>query len=447
MLKNWPQILRLALPNIVSYATMTLTMTLVLIILGHMGSLSIAIVGVVNIVMYNVWALFSGISNTINYLVAQNFGEQDMRTGVERTQIALVISFLCGTAAVIVGTVAPAAILGLLGNSEQYVEEGAFFLQLRFYAMFFVVLSAALQGFFRGIGDTKTPMFLALTGSVLTVALAYAMAYGRWGFPELGLDGAGYAFVIGEGISFAVGVYLYFVRLHPRFQTRSIKPRFKGEAKLILRESGKLGVQEFMLSIAMFIFTVFVSYLGEEALAANEVSLNIMSFGFMPAFAFASTATILVGQEIGRGRALIARRLGTDTAIIGSLFLIVIGLVQFFLSGPIAHLYTNDPAVYELAAFLIKISAFMQLFDGLLNFYAGGLRGTGDTTFLLKSSFFFSWFVFVPLAYLAIFVFDLGSVGAWIALYTYLTFFGLTIMLRYYRTDWLSLRIKKADPS
>ena len=72
--------------------------------------------------------------------------------------------------------------------------------------------------------------------------------------------------------------------------------------------------------MAMFVFTAFVTRLGTNALAANEIALSVMSLGFMPAAAFGSTATILVGQEIGKNRPFVARRMGTETAIIGSLF-------------------------------------------------------------------------------------------------------------------------------
>jgi Na+-driven multidrug efflux pump len=165
----------------------------------------------------------------------------------------------------------------------------------------------------------------------------------------------------------------------------------------------------------------------------------------MPAFAFGATATILVGQEVGRGQPLKGRRAGTDTAIMGSIFLLVLGTLEFIFAENIAMLYNNtDPAVYHTAAQLIMISAFLQLFDGFLNFYAGGLRGIGDTTFLLRTSLVVAWCLFVPLSYVLIFVFDLGSIGAWIALYSYLMVFGLTLMYRFYRTDWQHVKIKGA---
>jgi len=444
MFKNWKHILLLALPSVLSFATSTLTGTVNLIMVGHLGALIIAIVGVTNIIMYNAFAIFSGIGHTVNYLVAQNYGAGDMKKGIERTYLALAMSVVFGVIIFLVGLFFSDTILQLTGGSDELVVAGEQYLQIRFYAMAFGIVNFVFHGFLRGVGDTKTSMVLSMISSAIMVFLTYALTFGALGFPELGLKGAGIAVLAGEIIGLLGGVYVFLVRMHAKYNTRSRMKLNIAEAKLILAESGKLGIQEFSMSVTMFIFTVFVARLGTHALAANEVSLSIMSLGFMPAFAFGSTATILVGQEIGKNNPHAARRAGTDTAIIGTLFLIILGTIEFIWAGPIAHLYTNDPQVYELAAYLITISAYLQIFDGLLNYYAGGLRGIGDTTFLLRVSAILSWLLFVPLAYLFIFVLEWGSLGAWLSLYIFLTAFGLSVMIRYYKTDWLSVQIKEA---
>jgi MATE family multidrug resistance protein len=445
MTKNWKTILLLAIPSIISFASMTVTGTVSLIMVGQMGALVIAIVGVSNIIMYNAWAIFSGIGHTVNYLVAQNYGSNDMKKGIERTYIALYLTALVAVIIFIVGHFASEGILRLIGGSESKdIVSGEAYLRIRFYAMSFGILNFVFHGFFRVIGDTLTPMVLSIASNVIIVFLTFTLTFGNLGFPELGLVGAGWAFLIGEAVGLFGCLYVYFVKLHRIYHTRSKVLFDRVEAKLILQESGKLGVQEFSLSISMLIFTIFVAHLGTEALAANEIALSVMSFGFMPAFAFGATATILVGQQIGKGNPLLARRMGTDTAVLGSIFIFVLGLVEFILAEPIARMYTDDAGVYQLAGFLIMISAFLQMFDGLLNFYAGGLRGIGDTAFLLKISFVLGWFFFVPMSYLTIFVLEWGSVGAWLSLYMFLIVFGLSVMIRFYKTDWLKVQMKRA---
>ncbi|WP_053366598.1 MATE family efflux transporter [Bacillus sp. FJAT-27245] len=439
MLNNWKTILRLAIPSIASFASMTVTGTINLIMIGNLGAMAIAIVGVSNIVMYNVWALFSGIGHTVNYLVAQNYGSGDMDKGLQRTYIALLLGAIAGIFIILVGFTGTEAIFKLLGSSPEMLSQGNDYLKIRFFAMIFAIFSFTIHGFFRGIGNTRTPMAASLLANVVMIFFTYALTYGKMGFPELGLVGAAWALFIGEVVGLLFTVLMFMKKVKP-----ALMPIVRwAEAKLISIESFKLGMQEFSKSMAMFVFTAFVTRLGTNALAANEIALSIMSFGFMPAAAFGSTATILVGQEIGRRQPAIAKSMGTQTAIMGSLFIFTLGFVEFVFAEQIARIYTNEPLVFELTAKLIMISAFLQLFDGLYSFYSGGLRGIGDTTFLLRASLALAWGLFIPLTYLLVFVLDMSSYGAWIALYSYLTVCGVTIMVRYYRTDWSTISMTK----
>jgi MATE family multidrug resistance protein len=444
ILKSWYVILILALPSLFAFATQTLTGTINLIMVGDLGFVVIAVVGVSNIIMYNVFAIFSGIGHTVNYLVAQNFGANEMRKGMQRTYLALTVSVGVGLIIALAGWLASGAVLKLTGGSADLVATGGAYLELRFYAMSFGIISFVFHGFFRGVGDTRTSMIVSIVSNVLMVGLTYSLTYGHWGFPNMGIVGAGYALLIGELVQLLICLAMFWGPMHKRFRTREFpKPDWQ-ELRLIYRESGKLGLQEFSMSVSMYIFTVFVLTLGDLAAAANEVALSIMSFGFMPAFAFGSTATILVGQEIGQGNPKLAKAVGTNTAILGTIFLVALGTAELIWAEPIARLYSDDPGVYKLAAHLIQISAYLQLFDGFYNFYAGGLRGIGDTTFLMRSSLVLSFCMFVPLTYLFVMVLDWGSVGAWLALYSFLVALGLAVMTRYYRTDFDLVRMKEA---
>lgn len=442
---NWKTILALAIPSIASFAAATVTGTINLIMVGKLGALAIAIVGVTNIIMYNIWALFSGIGHTINYLVAQNYGSSTMKIGVERAYVGLYLSIAAGVMIFLTGIFFSDDLLALMGVSPEFIRQGSGYLTLRFFAVIFSIFVFVFHGFFRGIGDTKTPMVTSIIGNVLMIFFTYTLTYGQLGFPKYGLIGAGFAVLLGEAVVALLSAIVFFVLLHKKYETRR-KVRFKrSETKLILSESSKLGAEEFSKSIAMFVYTVFVARLGTEALAANEIALSVMSFGFMPAFAFGSTATILVGQYIGRGEPIVARQMGTETAVIGSIFIFLLGIVEFIFAKPIISMYTDEAEVIQLAVTLIKISAFLQLFDAMFNFYAGGLRGIGDTTFLLKISVLLGWFFFIPLAYLLIFTFSFNSIGAWLSLYTFTMVLGTGVMIRYYRTDWLSIKMKSTD--
>ncbi|MDB4866222.1 MAG: efflux family protein, partial [Cohnella sp.] len=181
------QILRFAIPSIATFSSMTFTGLLVLMIVGKLGAAAIAVVGISNIIGYNLWASFSGVQASINFLVAQNYGSNNIRLGNQRMQIALLITALQGLVLFAGSFVLPYVILHVMGSNETILSLGTPYLQLRMLALIFTMFNTVFYAYMRAIGDTRTPMTISLINSALVVSLTYAMAYGAFGFPKLGL--------------------------------------------------------------------------------------------------------------------------------------------------------------------------------------------------------------------------------------------------------------------
>jgi len=444
---NTKRILALAIPSIATFSSMTLTGMISLVIVGHLGALAIAVVGVCNIIMYSVWAFFTGIGNTVNFLVSQNFGANDMDKANQRTQIALRISLILCLLLAVAALAAPHAILTLMGASPALIKAGVPYLRIRLFSFCSSLFTLVFMAYMRGVGNTKIPMYISIISSALLVVLTYGLTYGRLGFPQLGLQGAALAMVFSEVVGLALCIYVYLGPFARQFNTRALHSISWPETKLIVLESAKLGGMETSMSLSMFIFTMCITSLGTVALASNEIALNILSFGFMPANGFGATATILVGQEIGRNQPGKGRRLGHETSGIGVLFMALFSVVLILWREPIASLYTSDVHVSIPALSLIQVAAFVQIFDGANIIYGGGLRGAGDTTFLFRVSLLASWFVFVPLTYLLTIHWHLGTRGAWFGLCTLIVILGVANMWRFQTLTWSSLIARTAEHS
>ncbi|PZD97353.1 MATE family efflux transporter [Paenibacillus sambharensis] len=430
------RILRLAIPSIATFSSMTFTGLLVLMIVGNLGAASIAVVGIVNIIIYNLWAMFSGVQASINYLVAQNNGSGNMSEGNQRMQIALLIGAVQGVVLLAGSFVLPYGILYLMGSNEEILSLGAPYLQVRMLALIFNLFCIVFFAYMRAVGNTTIPMYLSVFNSLLIVSLTYVLAYGKLGFPDLGLQGAAWSMVIAEAVTLLLCAAVYFMGLHKKYLTRKWVPIERPQVKLMFMESIKLGVTELSNSIGMLVFTACITRLGTTAIAANEIALNILSFGFMPANGFGAAATIGVGQEIGRGNRTEARRFGIVTVYLGLVFMTFISIVFFFFALPIAKLYTPEADVYNTAISLIHLAAFVQLFTGAQIIFGGGLRGVGDTTFLSRVALVLNWCVFIPGTIILTYVFDLGQVGAWTALIGLIVLQALANGWRYLKLNW-----------
>ncbi|WP_273367445.1 MATE family efflux transporter [Alicyclobacillus herbarius] len=432
----WLQILRLALPSIATFSSMTLTGMITLVMVGRLGPGAIAIVGVSNILMYNTWALFAGLNESVNYLVSQNYGEQTMKEGNQRTQIALVLSACLSVCLVVVSFFAPHPILLVMGVNHSLAGFGTPYLQTRFLAFSFTLLTNVFYAYMRGVGDTKTPMYISVATSVLLISLTYSLTYGHFGFPALGLAGAGWSMVITEFLGFAASAVVYYGFYHDRFQTRVWQRITRAQTKLVMGESVKLSVMELSMSLGMLVFTACITRLGTDAIAANEIALNILSLGFMPANGFGMAATIAVGQEIGRGQPHAAKRVGLHTVLLGLMFMAAFSVCLWLFALPAAHIYTANVRVALLAVSLIHIASFIQLFDGAGIILSGGLRGVGDTTFLFRMSLILNWLLFIPMTIVVTSVLHWGQAGAWLALCTLIVGIAVANFWRYLSIRW-----------
>ncbi|MEH7120909.1 MATE family efflux transporter [Neobacillus vireti] len=439
------EILRLAIPSIATFSSMTVTGLLILMIVGKLGAASIAVVGITNVLMYNLWALFSGNQGAINYLVAQNYGSRNMRMGNQRMQIALILAALQAILLFVASYVIPHFILEVMGSNAAILQLGVPYVQVRMFAMMFTVFNIIFYAYMRATGDTRTPMNISLINSALVVFLTYSLAYGKFGFPNLGLQGAGWSMVAAEGITFLLNLLVYFRFLNEKYFTRSWIPIERHQVRLLLFESSKLGITELSNSMGMLVFTACITRLGTVAIAANEIALNILSFGFMPANGFGAASTVGIGQEIGKGRPLEAKRFGLVTVYLGLGFMLLISIILFVFALPVAKLYTTDSAVYLTSVSLIHLASFILLFSGSGIIFAGGLRGVGDTTFLSRTSLLLNWIFFVPCTILLTQVYHLGQTGAWTAFCSLIILQCVTNAWRYKSLNW-TLAKSKSSP-
>jgi multidrug resistance protein, MATE family len=438
-------ILRLAIPSIATFSSMTVTGLLILMIIGKLGATAIAVVGISNILMYNLWALFSGNQGAINYLVAQNFGSGNMKLGNQRMQITLILATMQAILLLMASFILPHFILEIMGSNPTIVKAGAPYVQVRMYAMVFTVFNIVFYAYMRATGDTKTPMNISLINSALVVILTYVLAYGKFGFPNLGLQGAGWSMVAAEGMTFLLNVLVYFHFLDKTYSTRSLVPIEPQQVRLLLVESTKLGITELSNSLGMLVFTSCITRLGTVAIAANEIALNILSFGFMPSNGFGAASTVGIGQEIGKGQPMKARQFGLVTVYLGLGFMALFSIFLFLFALPVAKIYTSNAAVYLTSVSLIHLASFIQLFSGGGIIFAGGLRGVGDTTFLSRTSLLFNWLLFIPFTILLTQIYHFGQTGAWTAYCSLIVLTSLANAWRYTSFHWTSARSKSVS--
>jgi len=275
------------------------------------------------------------------------------------------------------------------------------------------------------------PMVAILIGNVLNIFLNYVLIYGNFGAPAMGVEGA----AIGTMVARVFMLVLLFALMWRSKWVGELGASLKEYLKEITRYDlkkerfrayFKLGLPnavQMICEIGAFAgAAIIMGMIGEKELAAHQITINLISATFMICMGLATSATIRVGNNLGRNDAQGMRDAGISSMIQVMVFMSVCGLLLFLSRHFLPTLYIDDMEVVGIAASLFLVAALFQLSDGLQVTAIGALRGMQDVIYPTVVTFIAYICVGLPFSYLAAFHLDLGYFGVWIGL-----LIGLTI--------------------
>lgn len=308
-------------------------------------------------------------------------------------------------------------------------------------------LGAAISSFFTGRGDTFTNMMATVAGNMVNLVLDYAMIFGRWGFPEMGIDGAAWATVIAGFVSPAILLALYFSRANDRaYLTRRTFRLDRGQMGRLLA-FGLPSAFHLVLDVGSFtIFVLLVGRLGRAALASSNIALSINNLAFMPLIGMSIAASILVGQYQGRRESDVAERSGWTALKIGWVYMGTIGLSFVLFPRAYFSLFAGRGAqgvaieeVLPVGRWLLAMMATWGLMDCVNLVLSGALKGAGDTRFVMYYSVALAWGVWLGGEILILLVFGGGVLAAWAWLTVYVFLMAAGFIWRYRSGRWKSI--------
>jgi MATE family multidrug resistance protein len=435
------EVAALAAPIVITQISHTVMHVVDSIFVGRIGAAELGGMGFAGIWLWTVFCLFNGALNGVQTFVSQAHGAGQHRACGRWVWQAL-YGVVPAMALVMFGFawLAPTLLVWLVPTPDlvspvlEYVRGRPIgFVGLSFWI--------ALAAFFRGIGDTRTPLVAALVAECVNAVLAYGLVLGHLGLPRLGVAGAAVATSIAEWVGALVllGAFLR-PRIRREFVTGMVAPR-AAEIRRFLWTGAPIGGQWLLDMSSFALFTTLVARMGTASMAANQSMLSLLSLSFMQAIGIGLAATTLVGRYKG------AEDLASATRSYRSAMKLAVGLAiaiaALFLLAPeqLIGMYTSDAEVLALARPLLALGAAFQLFDALQIVASGALRGAGDTRwpFLVQTSL--AWLLRLPLAWLFAIVLGGGLLGAWYAEFVFVLALSAAVAWRFHRGAWRELRI------
>lgn len=435
-------VLKLAWPVIVENTLMTFVGMADMIMVGSLGPAAIASIGLSNSPIFFSMAAFAAISVGATALVARHIGakEPEEANVVARQSLLLAVIFSIVFTAVTLA-IAP-NIMVWMGADADVQAIGTGYIRISMSTFAFSIISMIMNGVLRGAGDTKTPMRVNIVANLVNIVFNYLLIFGHFGFPQWGVNGAAAATALSRMIGGLLVLRVLFMGKSVIHITLHDKFAFDWP---VIKRMMNVGVPAMMEQLIMrggqLLYTRIVAGLGTLAYAAHTIAMNVESLSFMPGFGFSIAATTLIGQSLGAKRPDIAERSGNESVKVGMLFMGAVGLILFFFPGVFVHLYTDDPDVTRMAIQVLRIVAISQPAMAVAFIFAGGLRGAGDTRWVMIITGASVWGVRLGLAYVLAILLDWGLLGAWVAMTVELFVRGIAVWLRYRTGHWKKIKV------
>lgn len=382
---------------------------------GHVGTTQLAAASFA-INVFHVGMLFGlGITLGITPLVGQSFNHKNPGGVGGWLKNGLLIHFI---AAVIVCILMSSVVFFMdrMGQSKEVVQAAIPFFLIHVVSLLPLMLFFSIKQFFEGVGNTKIAMIITIVANLVNLCLNYILIYGKLGFPAMGLNGAGVATLISRLIMPVIFILIILKR--PLFKVlfdSAIKARFEWEKiKRMISIGLSIGMQMVIEVLAFSIGAIMLGWISKESLAGHQVAIGMAGMTYMISFGLASGTTIRVSHAFGyRDRDELKHAVFASLHIVVA-FMSLMGILFVVLRNHLPLLFTNDPGVIKVAAGLLVVGAFFQIFDGVQVILLGALRGMADVKIPLFLAFFSYIIVSLPISYLLAFVFDFGYSGVWI---------------------------------
>ena len=432
--KYWPhyiRLLKLAMPLVLTQAGQMTVQLIDNAMVGRYGTTELAAASFANSVYVVVMLFGLGVFLGVTPLLSSARGAHDERRAASVMKSSFALSALLIPVIVLISW-ALSWIMPYMNQTEDVVRLAIPYYHTLVAAIVPFLVFTLLKQIGEGLGNTLVAMVATLLANLLNVVLNYAMIFGKFGFPEMGLLGAGYATLVSR-VAMPLVLYAGFMRLKPIRHYFVLMRAAKSTVQEVARifSVGLPIAVQLILEVSAFAFSaIMMGWMGDVPLASHQVAMGLASFTFMAANGVAMATTIRVSFQIGTRDPEGTERVSYSALQLVTTYMGLCGLGFLLFRNQLPLLFTNDPRVIDLAASLLTVAALFQLFDGLQVTCLGILRGFAD----VKAPMFIAAFSYIvvglSVSYLCAFALNLGPEGIWYGFLAGLVVAAISLSLR-----------------
>ena len=330
------------------------------------------------------------------------------------------------------------SVLMFLGQSEELSQSAHEYLRIMAFVMFPALLDVTLRCYLTGLKHTNIVLWATVSGLICKTIIGWLFVFGKFGCPELGIEGAALSTLAGTLV-----ILIFFVWHAQRYfpQHELFKNIWKPDVAA-LRRIFTLGLPiglTYLAESGLFSgVTIMVGWIGEIEVASHGIAMQIMAITFMVHLGISQIATTLIGNAYGREDSLeVLRRIGICAISMSSAFAFIIIVVFLSVPESLLSLFIDNSnpdsvAILSIGVSLMIIAACFQLTDGLQAVGLGLLRGMQDVKVPFIIALVSYWGVGFTTSYLLGIKFSYGPQGVWLGLVTGLAIASVLLLTRFW---------------
>lgn len=430
----------LTLPIFIEMLLVTLMGATDTFMLSQYADEAVAAVGVANQLITFAFLVFQIINIGTSVMCSQYIGAGKRRKMEQVTAMALLLNIAAGIIISIILSAGAPLLLGWMGLKEDLMQYGLPYMQLVGAFAFFQALHLTVSASLRSDHKAIYPMLVVMLVNIVNIFGNYALIFGHFGMPAMGVEGAAIATNISRGVA---AFTLFVVLFTKHISWNRLVIAFQASRRELLHEMHNLmriglpsAGENMSYNAQQVVLTYFINMLGNDALTTRMYVVNAVLFVYIFCICVSQGAGIVIGHLVGDNKYHASYKLGwyaLRLSIIATLTLSVI----FALSGKqILSFLTENPEIIALGCIVLVIDIAVEIGKVCNIFYTTVLRSVGDVNFPFYVGITVQWLVGVFFGWLFGLKFGWGLIGMWVAFFLDESLRGAIFIWRWHSKRW-----------
>ena len=348
--------------------------------LGRVGEVELGASAIGGVLYFAIFMIGFGFSQGAQILIGRRNGEKNYGQIGPIFNNSLLFNFLLAAVIVALSVKGVPAIMKFLVTSDHIYKSSIQYMNWRIYGFIFAFVTVIFRSFYVGITQTRILTTSAFLMAVTNIFFDYTLIFGHFGFPRLGIEGAGISSVISEIVTLLYmiwhTVYRTDMKLYGLFEFRKVELK---TILTILNLSVFIMFQYFISISTWFMFFIFIERMGEQPLAVSNIGRSMYTLLMIPGTALATSVNTLVSNLIGAGRKEEVLPFVRRVVSMGLFIALPMALLTYIFPEAFARIYSDDASLIAACVPVMKVVSIAILFCAVGMLIFNAVSGTGNT--------------------------------------------------------------------